>query len=155
MGAALGALFEPTDGLFYPRDLHTGRLIRHRTVAGLAPLILPGLPEAGALLKTALGEHFRLGTSPLVPSYDLTGPAFEATRYWRGPGWFNTTWLIWRGLLAHDELDHAERLRRTMLQTVQRTGFREYVDPVTGAGCGAEDFSWTAALTLDLLSAAP
>jgi hypothetical protein len=155
IGLAIGALFEPADGLFYPRDLHTGRLIRHRTVAGLAPLILPDLPEAGALVKTALGEHFRLGATALVPSYDLTGPVFEATRYWRGPGWFNTTWLVWRGLLAHAELDHAERLRRTMLDTVGRTGFREYVDPLTGAGCGADDFSWTAALALDLLSAAP
>jgi hypothetical protein len=155
VGAALGSLFDPAEGLFYPRDLHTGRLIQHRTVAGLVPLILPDLPEAGALLKTALGEHFRLGAAPLVPSYDLTGPAFEAARYWRGPGWFNTTWLIWRGLLAHDELDHAERLRRGMLESVRRTGCREYVDAVTGAGCGADDFSWTAALALDLRSAAP
>jgi hypothetical protein len=38
-----------------------------------------------------------------------------------------------------------------MLHTVRRNGFREYVDPLTGDGHGVRDFSWTAALTLDLL----
>ncbi|EPH40130.1 hypothetical protein STRAU_6807 [Streptomyces aurantiacus JA 4570] len=28
--------------------------------------------------------------------------------------------------------------------------FAEYVDPYTGAGCGARGFSWSAALALDL-----
>jgi hypothetical protein len=151
-GAALvERLFDAADGIFYPLDLHTGRLIRQRTVAGLIPLVVPALPVASALVKTALGEHFRLGGGALVPSYDLTGAAFEPTRYWRGPGWFNTTWLVWRGLIEHGELDHADRLRRMMLRTAERTGFREYVDPLGGAGCGSADFSWTAALVLDLL----
>ena len=41
-----------------------------------AALLLPGLPVAGAVVKAALGEHFRLGQTALVPSYDLTGPSF-------------------------------------------------------------------------------
>jgi hypothetical protein len=31
-------------------------------------------------------------------------------------------------------------------------GFREYFDPLTGAGLGARDFTWTAALALDWLT---
>jgi len=35
------------------------------------------------------------------------------------------------------------------------SAFREYFDPEDGAGYGARDFSWTAALVADLLSDAP
>ena len=34
---------------------------------------------------------------------------------------------------------------------VRRSGWREYFDPFSGAGYGSADFSWSAALTIDLL----
>jgi hypothetical protein len=37
------------------------------------------------------------------------------------------------------------------LEVVDTHGFREYYDPISGDGLGAHDFSWTAALVLDLL----
>jgi len=40
-----------------------------------------------------------------------------------------------------------------MLDRVRTAGFREYFDPLTGAGHGADEFSWTAALALDLIRA--
>jgi hypothetical protein len=39
-----------------------------------------------------------------------------------------------------------------MLATAERSGFREYVNPLTGRGAGAAQFSWSAALVLDLLT---
>jgi hypothetical protein len=42
-----------------------------------------------------------------------------------------------------------------MLNAVRESGFREYFDPFTGVGRGVGDFSWSAALTLDLLATAP
>ena len=38
------------------------------------------------------------------------------------------------------------------LELVDRSGFAEYFSPLTGTGYGAPDFSWTAALTIDLLA---
>ncbi len=35
--------------------------------------------------------------------YDLLGEAFDPHRYWRGPAWFNTGWLVERGLRQHGE----------------------------------------------------
>jgi hypothetical protein len=32
---------------------------------------------------------------------------------------------------------------------MERRGFREYFDPLSGDGLGADDFSWTAAIALD------
>ncbi len=46
---------------------------------------------------------------------------------------------------------HAARLGRAIVDLPATSGFREYFDPETGAGYGAEDFSWMAALLSDLL----
>ncbi|NEB81766.1 hypothetical protein G3I40_42115, partial [Streptomyces sp. SID14478] len=51
----------------------------------------------------------------------------------------------------HGERAEAARLRAALLDVAAASDFAEYVDPYTGAGCGARGFGWTAALTLDLL----
>ncbi|MFD7248320.1 hypothetical protein [Streptomyces sp. NPDC059895] len=152
--ALVDRLWDPAEGMFLCRDLRGGGLIRERGVSGLVPLLLPGLPRevAAALVGTLRGPRFGLGTSTrLAPSYDLLGEAFDPHRYWRGPAWFNTNWLLERGLRAHGELAHADALREAVLDVAGASDFAEYVDPYTGEACGATGFSWTAALALDLL----
>jgi hypothetical protein len=165
--ALVDRLWDPAAGIFRCRDLHAverdgpgpddGRrgsgLIPGRGVSGLVPLLLPGLPReiAAALVRTLCGPHFGLGDrTRLVPSYDLLGEAFDPHRYWRGPAWFNTSWLLERGLRVHGERELADALRAAVLQLAEATGFAEYVDPYTGEACGATGFGWTAALALDL-----
>jgi neutral trehalase len=150
----MSTLYDPAAGTFFPRDAHTGSFIRSHSVGGLVPLVVPGLPVAAELLKTALGDRFRLRAACPVPSYDLTACDPDASRYWRGPGWLNTSWLIWHGLRLHGETSLADDLRHRLLDRVRTAGFREYFDPLTGAGRGTDEFSWTAALTLDLIRAA-
>lgn len=156
--ALLKRLWDPARGMFFCRDVRAGGLIPERGVSGLVPLLLPGLPRetATALVGTLTGPHFGLGgATRLVPSYDLLGEAFDPHRYWRGPAWFNTGWLVERGLRTHGERERADTLREDLVRTAGATGFAEYVDPYTGAGCGAPGFGWTAALTLDLLHESP
>ncbi|MFF5480844.1 trehalase family glycosidase [Streptomyces sp. NPDC012935] len=148
-------LWDERAGQFLVRDLTTDSLVAERSVSGLVPLIVPHLPQdiVDQLHTTLAGEHFTAPGTRLVPSYDLTGHAFAATRYWRGPAWFNTAWLIHRGLRTHGLHAQAQRLRTGILADAGRSDFAEYIDPITGAGRGARQFSWTAALTLDLLCA--
>ncbi|MBQ1048919.1 hypothetical protein KBX50_10680 [Micromonospora sp. C51] len=154
--AVVTRLYDPDSGTFHPRDLRTGRLTPARTVLGLTPLILPGLParQVDAVLAEARSARFGLAarmTRPL-PSHDRTGTDFEPLRYWRGPSWMNITWLIRHGLLRHGHDRLAAGLRSSMIDLVSAAGCHEYFHPDTGAGLGSPAFSWTAALLLDVLA---
>lgn len=168
--ALIERTWDPARGMFFCRDVRdvrdagdagdatgggpTGELIPERSVSGLIPLLLPTLPRdiTAALLRTAQGPHFGLGDSTrLAPSYDILGEAFDPHRYWRGPAWFNTSWLLERGLRTHGERERADALRAAALELADTSDFAEYVDPYTGEACGATGFGWTAALALDLL----
>ncbi|MFI6008969.1 MGH1-like glycoside hydrolase domain-containing protein [Streptomyces sp. NPDC051243] len=176
--ALIERMWDPAEGMFFCRDVRAegrtdrrgdgrsgprtdgrsdgpaGELIPERSVSGLIPLLLPTLPRdiTAALVRTARGPHFGLGdTTRLAPSYDLLGEAFDRHRYWRGPAWFNTSWLLERGLRTHGERERADALRSAVLELAAASDFAEYVDPYTGEACGATGFGWTAALALDLL----
>ncbi|MGW7052291.1 amylo-alpha-1,6-glucosidase [Streptomyces sp. NPDC054887] len=151
-------LWSEDAGLFLCRDVRTGAALPEKSVTGLVPLVVPDLPEsvARALVRTMTGRHFGLGsTTRLVPSFDVRDPAFDTSRYWRGPAWFNVNWLLERGLREHGMTDLADTVRQAVLDTAGASGFAEYVDPRTGRACGTRHFSWTAAAVLDLLTRTP
>ncbi|MFV2100958.1 MGH1-like glycoside hydrolase domain-containing protein [Micromonospora sp. LOL_024] len=155
--AVLARLYDPQTGTFRPRDLRTNRLTPARTVLGLAPLILTGLParQVEAVLAEATSDRFGLATRMArpLPSHDRTAADFEPLRYWRGPSWMNINWLVRHGLLAHGRDGLAAGLRASMIELVGTAGCHEYFHPDTGVGLGSPAFSWTAALLLDVLAA--
>lgn len=151
-------LFDPATGMFHARDLYTDRLSPKRTLGGLLPLILPGLPavQVKSLLSEAGSPRFGLTEQMRLPlpSYDRAATDLDPVRYWRGPIWVNLNWLLWRGLRQHGQPALAAALRRSILAVVREHGCYEYFHATTGAGVGTAEFSWTAALTLDLLAEA-
>jgi hypothetical protein len=143
-------LYEPETGMFHALDVRTHELSPARCISGLLPVVLPDLPDslAASLVAQATSERFGFP----VTSYDRTAPDFDPLRYWRGPVWINVNWLLLRGLRAHGYRDEARALRAAMLELIDRSGCYEYFDPNTGEGIGTAEFSWTAALALDLLA---
>jgi glycogen debranching enzyme len=77
---------------------------------------------------------------------------FDPYKYWQGPTWVNTNWLVIEGLKRYGFDAEAANLRDRTLEMVAKGGMYEYFNPINGRPSGAPNFSWTAALTIDLLS---
>jgi hypothetical protein len=152
----LDRLWDPAARRFMPLYLVSGRRIDARTIVSLAPLLDPDLPAEmvdAIVEELASARFFPPGIEGYgVPTYDRTAADYDARRYWRGPVWVNTNWLVSRGLRQHGRTELADGIDDATLALVARSGFREYFDPDTGEGYGSDDFSWTAALVLDLLA---
>ncbi len=73
---------------------------------------------------------------------------FEKTRYWRGPVWINSNWIIYQGLINKDK-NFSELLKNKTLELLENKKFHEYYNFKNGDCLGANNFSWSAALYLD------
>ena len=149
---ALDALWDEGARQYFPRNAVTGALIKVPTIATFFPLWWEGLPATrAAQLVRRLRDPSQYWPDHPVPSVPLDAPQFEDARYWKGPTWVNANWIIIDGLVTHGEIELAASLREKTLTLVDAAGCSEYFSPTTGEGHGAHDFSWTAALTLELL----
>lgn len=88
-----------------------------------------------------------------MPSWDPAHADFEPKRYWRGPVWAVMNHMISKGLSETGEEVLAQRIVKDTCQLVEKNGLAEYFDPLDGTGLGGKDFSWTAAIYLDLRQA--
>jgi hypothetical protein len=140
---------------FEARDVHTGRFSGLATVGSLVPLLDPWLPPdvVARVVAQAESPQFAGGCRYPLPSAALTSDRFERRRYWRGPTWINTNWMVWLAARQAGRPGLAGQLRTSSLELVSAGGYREYYDAMTGRGLGATGFSWSAALTLDFLAA--
>jgi hypothetical protein len=145
-------LWDPYSGQYYSRDFITHRLLKVSSIATLLPLYAGTISQerAGQLVRLLENEHAFGPTYP-VPSVPLNSSWFQPKLYWQGPSWVNTNWLIIDGLRRYGFKDHAAALRESTLEMVAKSGCSEYFDPLTGEAAGADNFSWTAALAIDLL----
>jgi hypothetical protein len=150
---AFEELWDPYTEMYYPRDFVTHRLLKEPTIASLLPLYAGRISQerAAALVKLLENEHL-FGPAFPVPSTPLNSPWFNEDRYWQGPTWFNTNWLIIDGLRRYGYHQHAEALSDIMLELIKAHGCYEYFNARTGKPLGAPNFSWTAALTIDIIA---
>jgi hypothetical protein len=140
------------------------RRVRTSTWSALAPLALPDLPEE--IGRRLVDEHLldpdRYWTPYPPPSVSAEEDSFEprdwqnwlVRRYWRGPTWINSAWLIWLGLLRLGYRDQAEAMAAKLGEVYVREGSREFYEPFTGEGLGAHDFGWST-LTAELAAPDP
>jgi hypothetical protein len=163
--ALIERLWHPERGLFLDRmrgepvgdsrliPAGEDRLVDVSTWASLAPLALPDLPEeiGHRLVREHLLDPKRYWLPVPPPSVSAAEPSFEprrwrtllTRRYWRGPTWINSAWLVWIGLLRLGYRAEAERLVEALCPVYLREGSREFYEPHTGEGLGAYEFGWS------------
>ncbi|MGH2437329.1 MAG: MGH1-like glycoside hydrolase domain-containing protein, partial [bacterium] len=143
-------LWDSQAGMFRDYDVRGRRPIPVDTVAGLIAIYGGLVDAAGA---KALLSRYRArcsGTVPM-PSTPPDQAGFDPVKYWRGPTWVNINWMLIQGLRALGLQAEAAELRTTTLDLVSMSGCSEYYHAYTGAPLGGGDFSWSAALLIDLL----
>jgi glycogen debranching enzyme len=149
---ALEELWDPFAGQYYSRDFVTHNLIKVPSLGTLLPLYSGAISKENAARLVKLLENSHMfGTAFPVPSVPVDTPEFHRKLYWQGPSWVNMNWLIIDGLKRYGYDEHAAALRESTIEMVSRSGFHEYFDPLDGSAAGGKDFSWTAALIVDLL----
>ena len=76
----------------------------------------------------------------------MNDPSFypkETFALWRGPTWPVINWFLFKSLRAKGFESNATSLYRTTVDLIEKSGFREYYNPFTGEGYGAENFTWS------------
>lgn len=151
---SLEGLYDEQDKMYYSRDVRTGKLIRIPTSGSIMPLYAGTSPTDRI---DALANHLQPGglISSLypVPSVSPESEYYQKDNYWHST-WVNMNELIATGLYhtgnpAH--IQQAEELELSTLNMVQQNGFYESFSPESGRGLGETEFSWTAALSIDIL----
>ena len=151
--ALVERLWDERRGLFLDEAQPGGARPQAITWSSLAPLALPDLPEGigRRLVEEHLLNEEEFLTPVAPPSVAVSEPSYEPggsrgpiRRYWRGPTWVNSAWMVWLGLRRLGYEEEATRLANGLIGAVEREGLREYYDPRTGTGLGARDFAWSA-----------
>ena len=147
----LNKMYDPATGAFYDLEGRDERMLKVLTPFSLLPLYAGVVDQDKAARLIALLEDPKtFWTDFPVPTVDIKHPAFDKVQYWRGTVWVNVNWLLVQGLRRYGRHDLARDLSLRTIAMVDRSGFREYYDPLTGEGHGAGHFGWSS-LVIDLI----
>jgi hypothetical protein len=155
--ALLERCYDERTGLFFDLAGRGERRVRISTWSSLAPLALEAIPESvrRRIVEEHLLDRRRYRAACGIPSVAIEEPAFRSGfalwRSWRGPSWMNTAWLLVPAMRDLGYGDDADRIVESLEVAADRHGFREYYNPLTGAGIGARHFGF-ATLLIDLLA---
>ena len=142
------------DGMFYDLYSKNEVMAKVKTFTSLMPLLLRTIDKKTAddLVENHLLNPKEFWLPYPVPSVAKSEPSFKPGigPLWRGPTWINANWFIVLGLLQHGYHQVAQEIVEKSCALVQKAGFREYYNPLTGEGYGAQDFGWST-LVIDMI----
>ena len=149
-------LYNEKLGGYVHYDLRNEKQIEHLSSSSFAPLFsnIPTKEHAEVMVKTLI-KKFGGEDRYLCASFDPESDRFNPKKYWRGPIWINLNWMLYNGLNNYGFTDIANRVKEDSITLIEKYGFYEYFDSrksvTEHAGYGGNNFSWSAALLLDLL----
>ncbi len=148
---AMESLWDDSLGQYLCYDRKIGELVNSPSIGG----ILAAFCDIPKPRKSALTQRIKTLANScgyIVPSHDPTHADFDALRYWRGPVWLIVNYMIADGLTRGGFDDAAEHILADCLRLIHESGFAEYYDPINAEPAGGDQFTWTAAMVIEILS---
>jgi glycogen debranching enzyme len=151
----LALMYDEEHAAFYDVKEPGSEKIRINTATIFFPLAAGGIPDQ--IAEQVIARHFskrdQFNAPFPIPSVALSDPAFlpdETMFIWRGPTWAFNNWFLFHGLKQRGYAEQAQRLRESLCHLIEKSGFREYYNPLNGEGYGAREFTWSG-LILDMV----
>jgi hypothetical protein len=122
-GKALNGLWDEKSGYYFWTDrgkplLYENRLNYNMGISGVYPLLAgEGDPSVRAKLVKHIAAEGEMGCPIGISTVDQSAPYYSPDGYWNGRVWMAHQWLIWKALLDIGEIDLAERVALTALET--------------------------------------
>jgi len=146
--AATDYLWSEELGAFTARDIRTGAFSTgFSNCSALCFYADTGTPDQRARTIENL-QRIAKKVDYMLPSWDPDSPDFEAQRYWCGPLWPQMNYMTANGLTEQGEVELGQKVRDDLCRAIEKSGFWECFNPLTGDGCVGPNFSWTAAIWL-------
>lgn len=133
-------------GVFYSTAGTKYEKLRVETWAHFAPLFAGMYTNEEAL---SLVENYLFNKETFWSPYGLRTvskkeESYDPKGFWRGSVWFAPHWFVFKGLKEYGFEKEAQKIKESTGKLLEKSGFREYFDPETGEGYGAENFTWGA-----------
>jgi len=157
--ALIKKCYDREDRFFYDVFGSDDQKAKVKTIKGLMPIILD-LPRSIVkdMVKNYLLSDTEFSSAFPVPTVAMSEPSFAPVPLtiknepilWRGPTWINTNWYIYNGLKKHGYKKEAENIKEKSINLIEKSGFSEFFNPLSGEGYGAHNFSWST-LVVDMI----
>lgn len=152
-------LFDKELNVYVHYDLRNNKPLKFISSSSFAPLFanIPTDEQAKSMVNV-LTAKFGNEDQYLCASFDPDHNRFNPKKYWRGPVWINLNWMLYRGLKMYDYIELANRVKEDSIALIEKSGFHEYFDSrkfkhLSGqGGYGGDNFSWSAALIIDMIN---
>ncbi len=148
--SALERLWDEESQMYFDKTFYRSHFVHSPAIGRYLPLYSGAISQTRAqqLVRELLAEMSQ--TPYPVATVPPNSLDFNQHRYWQGPAWVNTNWLIIDGLKRYGFDDVANEIKDRTLRAVGLHGAYEYFSPLDGSPAGAHQFSWSAALAIDL-----
>ena len=140
--------YKENEQLFYSYDFKNHNLIKIDAISNYFILFADLKNDKINTEVVNKLKKYNLEKDLIFTTVNPNDVSFEEKRYWRGPVWINSNWIIYEGLKKKDK-KFAYFLKNKTLKLLDDKKFYEY--NYKNSEClGANNFSWSAALYLDL-----
>ena len=142
-------LYDKKKGTFFSKDIKNKKRIYIPSITNYFVLFadLDNSKVNKKLIQNL--KKYNINEKYFFSSIKPNHKSFEEKRYWRGPVWINCNWFIYQGLKNKD-ITFSNLVKKKTIELLEKSSFYEYFSCKNGQPMGANNFSWSASLYLDL-----